>query len=67
VTTNVELVFNGFCKLSDSEKKDVIDAIIDYQKADIKGRRAIVEGSEKRARIQLGPVGTLCPCCGRLR
>jgi hypothetical protein len=60
MTKKSELVFNGWLKLTESEKEEVLDEIKKYQNLGYIEKRAITE-----RKIITGPIGGTCPCCGR--
>ena len=60
-----ELVFRGFLVLSDSDKSEFIEALLDYGKQSQYKQIELAEVYKSR-RIVLGPLsGDVCPCCGR--
>jgi uncharacterized protein YihD (DUF1040 family) len=66
MTDKTALVVHGFLKLTDSEKKEVIDELKKYY--DIDSQKKIEMGAAyrvKRAGVILGPTSGTCPCCGR--
>ena len=68
VTSNAAKVVLGFSRLTYEERKEVIDAINDYQKdTDATRREGVVKGFHTRAGVPIGPTGSSgsCPCCGK--
>ena len=60
MTKKSELVFNGWLKLTDSEKEEVLEEIRKYQSLNYFEKRTITE-----RKIITGPIDSTCPCCGR--
>jgi uncharacterized protein Yka (UPF0111/DUF47 family) len=59
-------VFNGWVQLSSAERRDFQDAIRDYESASDSRKTEIRESMRKSAtKMQTGPLGGGCPCCGR--
>lgn len=67
VTPNAAKVLTGFSRLSYEERKEVIDAINDYQKdTDAQRRKSVVDSFRTKAGVPIGPIATGgCPCCGK--
>jgi len=64
--TKVELVFRGFTKLSDEERKKFIEKVKEFINKDSTEKREITASINKSLRIDPGPIGGGgCPCCGR--
>ena len=62
----VTRVFNGWLALSDSERAELQKAIGEYLENDNLGKRILVEKVEALVtKMQTGPLGGSCPCCGR--
>lgn len=62
----VTRVFNGWLKLSESERAELQNAIREFLEKDNSGKRLLIEKVESSAtRMQTGPLGGSCPCCGR--
>ncbi|MHA2217635.1 MAG: hypothetical protein ACXACY_17000 [Candidatus Hodarchaeales archaeon] len=59
---NSELVFIGWLKLTDSEKEEVLEEIKKFQSLTYYEQRSL---TEKKTEISTGPLGGICPCCGR--
>lgn len=55
-------VFNGLLNLNDSQAQEVIDAYERYRRLPFSERRLVLEKSAPR--VTLGPVSSVCPCCG---
>jgi hypothetical protein len=62
MTKNSELVFIGWLKLTDSEKEEVLEKIREFQSLTYYEKRSLIE---KETKIITGPIGGVCPCCGR--
>ena len=62
MTKDADLVFMGWLRLSDNEKGDVLEEIRKFQSLGYLDKRTLIE---KKAEIITGPVGLVCPCCGR--
>ncbi len=67
MSEDAEIVLAGFVKLSDSDQREVAEAIARYRQSDRTAQRSIGEIWEKRGRdrVLMGPVSGGCPCCGR--
>lgn len=59
------LVANGFLKLTDEEKKEVVTEIQKYYNANPTEKRSLENSIERTAGVVLGPTHGTCPCCGR--
>jgi hypothetical protein len=63
---NSDRVIVGFMRLTSSEQKEAIDAISEYVKGEIEKKKQLKIQVEKRAGLDLGPLGGGgCPCCGK--
>lgn len=60
MTRNSELVFDGWLRLTENEKKEVLEEINKFQNLGYLEKRTIIE-----RKIVTGPIGSICPCCGR--
>ena len=58
------IVFRGFLELNSEEQSDVVFAINEYDKKGTYEKQEIRKSYEKD-RVVLGPLGSVCPCCGR--
>jgi len=59
-------VFNGWLGLTAEERREFETAIRDYNNAADSRRVDIRESVRKSAtRMETGPLGSGCPCCGR--
>lgn len=59
-------VFKGWLELTDDERRLLSDAIRQYSEKTSSGKQVLKE--EVRAsvtKMQTGPLGPTCPCCGR--
>lgn len=66
MTDKATLVLNGFLKLNETEKREVVDEINNYFKADQTRKNSMCESfRRKSAGVVLGPTSGSCPCCGR--
>lgn len=62
---NVRFVFNGWVNLTASEKRELAEAINEYEDMSPEKKR-IKELQESVKGIDLGPLSTItCSCCGR--
>jgi len=56
-------VKNGYSLLDDSERKEVLDFILDFEKSNTEKRKSLTESLKN---IYLGPTSKdICPCCGK--
>lgn len=64
MTPNTALVLDGFLRLSESEKKEVIAEVEQYVQYPHSTTKSL---SESIRRVDLGPVllTNRCPCCNR--
>ena len=59
-------VFNGWLGLSNSERREFLEAIRDYDSANDSRKTEIRESIRNSVtKMQTGPLGGGCPCCGR--
>lgn len=66
MTDRTKLVLEGFIKLTNAEKEELIRQINDYNKKSSYGQESFKESVQKSLdSIVLGPLGSKCPCCGR--
>ena len=66
MTVKATLVVNGFLKLTEEEKGEVVAEINKYYKGNQTERRSLENFSiERTAGVILGPTRGSCPCCGR--
>ena len=68
----METAVAGFIRVFDSltpdEQHDAVEKLNEYINGDVWTRRRVVEEGERSRiakRIDLGPVGGVCPYCGR--
>lgn len=62
----VEFVINGFMGLSNFQQKKVIRRINEYQEKRSEDQRRLRENVRRSVtKMQTGPHGPSCPCCGR--
>lgn len=59
----VARVLIGFTRLESAEQSAFIDALNNYNRGNIQTKSALAESY--RMQIDAGPVGSICPCCGR--
>ncbi len=60
------LVYKGFTELNLSEREELIKAVNEFINADAQKRTAINESlGNIVSKMDLGPMGGSCPCCGR--
>ena len=61
----VRFVFNGWVNLSETEKRELAEAIKEYEEMSPE-RKRIKELQESIKGIDLGPLSAItCSCCGR--
>lgn len=68
VTSRAAKVLAGFANLDYEERKEVIDAINEFQKdTDPPRRKLVIERFHTKAGVPIGPTGSAsgCPCCGK--
>lgn len=66
MTNNVTLVLNGFFKLSEAEKQEVLTEIDNYKRKDYFEKGQMNEDLNQRTRRIMGPISSgTCPSCGR--
>jgi len=67
MTQKAERVIQGYLELSDSEQKEVDNALSELRFADgmVKRANAMKSLNASHRRITMGPVSKGCPCCGR--
>ena len=65
MTDSGKKVLAGFARLSDMERREVIERMSEFTNATVERRAQLREGFEKSAGVIAGPVSTGCPCCGR--
>jgi hypothetical protein len=66
MSTKSELVIHGFLNLSSNEQKEVLDKIREYERSSEETKKSIKSSDDATfSRINLGPIGTACSCCGR--
>lgn len=60
-------VFNGWLALTTDERQEFQKAVRDYIEQPESGKMKIRESVSKTAgtRMETGPLGRGCPCCGR--
>jgi hypothetical protein len=58
-------VLLGYFQLSDSERQEFNTARESYDRADGARRLDLRANQERVEKMDLGPVDTGCPCCGR--
>ena len=58
-------VLLGYFQLSESERQDFNTAREAYDRADGRRRLDLRANEERVEKMDLGPVNTGCPCCGR--
>lgn len=66
MTTKVEIVLNGFAKLSGEEKNEFIRELNSYLKETEFQKSQLNERFNSDVKRVLGPTSSaICPCCGR--
>lgn len=61
-----ERVFNGWLALSEAEREEFKKAKKEYKEATLAKQQQLRESSRDRVvKMQTGPLGQGCPCCGR--
>jgi hypothetical protein len=60
-------VFNGWAALTTDERQEFDRAVRDYNQQNESGKTKLRESVRKTAdaRMETGPLGRGCPCCGR--
>ena len=58
-------VFRGYLELSNFERKEFEDAVEEFRRGSESTRKDLRTNVEREVRMDTGPVGTGCPCCGR--
>ncbi len=59
------IVFNGFLELTQSEQQEFISAVINHSRMTEVEKRLVESETKSMTRVSLGPLGNVCPCCGR--
>ena len=62
---NVRYVCRGYLRLSEAEKKEMIRIINDHNEKEERVKLADVRTFNEACGLDLGPVSSVCPCCGR--
>ncbi len=66
MTNNATLVLNGFLKLTETEKQEVLTEIGNYQRKDYFEKGRMNEDLNERTKRIMGPINSgTCPACGR--
>jgi hypothetical protein len=65
VTRQSRLVINGFLNLSDDEKRQVLNEIVEYRQHTYAQQKADRSNSQKIISGDTAPIVPHCPCCGR--
>ena len=67
MSTESDMVFRGFLKLSDPEKLEFIKDFREYYtlSTDDKRHRELLAGISVALKMELGPISGGCPCCGK--
>ena len=66
MNSKAERVFNGWLALSPSERSDFERAVRDYNTGTATKQQEIRESTrEHLTKMQTGPLGQTCACCGR--
>lgn len=63
MSKNLEKVLNGFMTLSDKERADFVKKANDFINGDLEVQKSMRLDNKKSA--NLGPLNSVCPCCGR--
>lgn len=59
-------VLKGYIELSDNEKAELIRLFASLNSANFSERQTVTKSmNDSLNRIDMGPVGAGCPCCGR--
>lgn len=59
-------VFNGWLELNSYQRTELEIAMKDYQEAPEDRRRRLHESTRDSVfKVETGPLGSSCPCCGR--
>lgn len=62
----IATVFQGYRTLTDNERDEFIETVNEYNRAGLeKKSRMTREATEYTYKVDMGPVSTGCPCCGR--
>jgi hypothetical protein len=64
-TRQSRIVINGFLNLSDDEKRQVINHIVDHRKHTYAEQKADRTNSRKMISMETEPIVPHCPCCGK--
>lgn len=63
-SSRVKQLLSGFAELNDAERSEFVDRLNQYYEGPPQ-RRETLRKEFKAGRLQLGPTGTTCGCCGR--
>ncbi len=63
---NVAWVVRGYLNLNDDQRAEFLDAINEYNRGNVATKDRINRESRNRVtRMDMGPLGSACACCGR--
>ena len=66
MTKKPEIVFNGYLKLTTAERSELVKAINEYVESGTEKQASVMaENFSHVAKMDIGPMGGSCPCCGR--
>jgi hypothetical protein len=65
MTRNARIVLNGFLNLSDNEKRQLINEIVDYRTLSHGQQTSNRSQSRETMSLDTEPIVPHCPCCGR--
>jgi hypothetical protein len=60
-----QFVFNGWLELSQAERDEFENAVREYNSGTYQKRVQLTESTRGVAKMETGPLGRGCPCCGR--
>jgi len=64
-TRQSRIVINGFLSLSDDDKRQVINDIVEYRQHTFDQQKADRSNSHKSISMDTEPIVPHCPCCGK--
>ena len=62
---NVAKVLNGFIKLTDQEKQELIEQVKEYYSSPFSTKERVQKSLNESHTINFGPAPSACPCCGK--
>jgi len=65
MTNKAQIVLNGWLQLSQAERQEFAAAVAEYNAGTQQKRTVLSESSQRVMKMETGPLGHGCPCCGR--